>query len=95
MGIFKPSSLGRAFFCAAGIVLVIVGVECLLIDNAVLNYKVKEKSSLQASGGLFGSTPAPVVKNKVFKPSEWFPWSMVAVGSIVMIYSHSFRRNSA
>lgn len=93
MGILKPTTLWRAFFCAVGIVLVFVGVECLLIDSAALNMKVTETPKLQASGGLFSSTPTPVTSNKIFKPSEWFPWSMVAIGSIVMIYSHSFRRN--
>jgi len=32
----KPATLWRAFFCAVGIVLIIVGIECLLIDSAVL-----------------------------------------------------------
>lgn len=94
MGIFRPATLWRAFFCAVGIVLVVVGLESMLIDSATLTSKVTETPKLQASGGLFSSTPKPVVNNRVFKPTDWFPWSMVAVGSIVMIYSHAFRRNA-
>ncbi len=91
---FSPATLWRAFFCAVGIVLMIVGVECLLIDSAVLTTKVTEMPSVQqANTGLFASPQTPAVKNRVFTPSEWFPWSLLATGAIVMIYSYAFRRS--
>ncbi len=92
---FHPTTLWRAFFCAVGIVLVIGGLECLLIDSAILTTKVTETPSMQASGGLFSATPSPVTRNSVFKPSDWFPWSLLASGAIVMLYSYSLRRNGS
>jgi hypothetical protein len=86
----------RAFFSAVGIVLIIVGLECLLIDSAVLVAGVMDDPSsqaLQQSGGFF-SAPPPTGGDRVFKPSEWFPWSLLASGAIVLLYSISLRRNN-
>ncbi|XZE33239.1 hypothetical protein SH501x_004016 [Pirellulaceae bacterium SH501] len=89
----RPATLWRAFFCAVGIVLIIGGIECLLIDSAVLVAGVMDDPvRQQASGGLFSAPPPPT--NRVFKPSEWFPWSLLAFGTIVMLYSLSLRRDS-
>ena len=84
----------RAFFCAVGIVLIIMGIECLLIDSAVLVAGVMDDPSQQAmqTGGLFGSSAQSGV-NRVFRPSEWFPWSLLATGAITLLYSISLRRN--
>jgi len=85
----------RAFFCAVGIVLIIVGIECLLIDSAVLVAGVLDDPGQpfqQQSGGLF-SAPVPSNSDRVFRPSEWFPWSLLATGSIVLLYSVSLKRN--
>jgi hypothetical protein len=30
-------------------------------------------------------------QGKIFQPKEWFPWSLLAVGSIVAIYSQAVR----
>jgi hypothetical protein len=83
----------RAFFSAIGIVLIIVGIECLLIDSAVLVAGVlDEPIPPQQTGGLF-SVPQPTGIDRVFRPSEWFPWSMLACGAITLLYSISLRRN--
>lgn len=88
----KPATLWRAFFCAVGIVLMIVGIECLLIDSAVLVAGViDEPLRAQNSGSLF-SAPPPRANNRIFKPTEWFPWSLIAAGAIVMLYAVSLRR---
>ncbi|MEQ1825300.1 MAG: hypothetical protein ABL921_05115 [Pirellula sp.] len=95
--LIRPSTMWRAFFSAIGIVLIIVGIECLLIDSAVLVAGVMDDPSVpvaQQSGGLFG---APITNNssdRVFRPSDWFPWSMVASGAIVLLYSISLRQNT-
>ena len=85
----------RSFFCAIGIVLIILGIECLLIDSAVLVAGVMDDPSQQVqqqSGGLF-STPIQSTNDRIFRPSEWFPWSLLATGSIVLLYSISLRKN--
>jgi hypothetical protein len=85
----------RAFFCAVGIVLIIIGIECLLIDSAVLVAGVMDDPSTQRqqlTGGLF-SAPIQATNDRVFRPSEWFPWSMLASGAIVLLYSISLKRD--
>lgn len=86
----------RAFFCGVGIVLIIMGIECLLIDSAVLVAGVLDDPGNQVpqqAGGFF-SAPVQNSVDRVFKPSEWFPWSLLATGSIVLLYSISLRKNA-
>ena len=85
----------RAFFCAIGIVLIIIGIECLLIDSALLAAGVMDDPTAniaQQAGSLF-SAPTQQTADRVFKPSESFPWSLLAGGSIVLLYSISLRQN--
>ena len=90
----RPSNLYRAFFCAIGLVMVIVGLECLAIDSAMFSPGVFEdvQAAVPQSQAWFNSAP-PVPQGKIFRPKDWFPWSLLAVGSIVAIYSHTFRAN--
>ncbi len=85
----------RAFFCAIGVVLIIMGIECLLIDSAVLVAGIMDEPMSpiqQQSGGLFSPPPVATGADRVFRPSEWFPWSLLATGAIVLLYSISLRR---
>ena len=93
--LIRPNTMWRAFFCGIGIVLIIMGIECLLIDSAVLVAGVLDDPGQQVpqqAGGFF-SAPAQNSVDRVFKPSEWFPWSLLATGSIVLLYSISLRNN--
>jgi len=81
----------RAFFSAVGIVLVILGVECLLIDSAVLAAGVVDDPMLMQQNSMFGGHLANT-QSRVFKPAEWIPWSLLASGAVVLIYSISLRR---
>jgi hypothetical protein len=95
--LIRPGNMWRAFFCAVGIVLIIMGIECLLIDSAVLVAGVIDDPTLnvqQQTGGFF-SAPIQSTGDRIFKPSEWFPWSLVATGAIVLLYSISLRRTNS
>jgi hypothetical protein len=81
----------RAFFSAVGIVLVILGIECLLIDSAVLAAGVVDDPMALQQNTMFGGQLAST-QNRVFKPAEWIPWSLLASGAVVLIYSISLRR---
>jgi len=85
----------RAFFSAIGIVLIILGLECLAIDSATFVAAASEDQT--AAGGLGGmfASAAPAASNRVFRPTEWFPWSLLAIGSIVVLYSISLRPSAA
>lgn len=91
--LIRPETMWRAFFCAVGIVLIIMGIECLLIDSAVLVAGViDDPNQVPQSTGTFFSPPTQSTVDRVFKPSEWFPWSLVASGAIVLLYSISLRK---
>ena len=65
----------RSFFLALGITAVILGVEALAIEKAVLNVRNKSTGAGQ---------PAT---QRVITPPEWAPWSLMSAGTVVMIYS--------
>lgn len=93
--LIRTNIMWRAFFCAVGIVLIIMGIECLLIDSAILVAGVLDDpipQIQQPTGGLF-SPPVQTTVDRVFRPSEWFPWSLLASGAIVLLYSISLRKN--
>jgi len=85
----KAYPMWRAFFYAVGVVLVVLGVECLVIDSAeIKNGETRQKPALSVW------SPDPIEEpTKTVRPADWHPWSLLATGSIVLIYSFSLRRN--
>ncbi len=79
----------RALFMAIGIMLVIVGAECMVIDSAAV-YGASEANSATFFDP--NRPPAPTVKN--VKPSEGLPWTLMAVGAIVIIYSVTLKKGA-
>jgi len=67
----------RAFFLALGVYAFILGLECLVLDRAVLH------PSRDASNLAQQITPA----YREITPAEWAPWSLLSAGAVVMLYS--------
>jgi hypothetical protein len=84
----------RAFFCAVGIVLLILGVECLMIDSAVLAAGVVDDPMPVQNSGFFGSSAAQSNANRIFRPAEWIPWSLLTCGAVTLLYAISLRRQN-
>ena len=91
----------RAFFLAVGINLIILGAECLIIDQVVLSNSRSESSNQVATGNnsvysnaSFASVSAPEgpKSKRTFRPKDWMPWSLLAAGSIIVIYTYSLQR---
>ena len=81
----------RAFFFAVGAMLIIVGVECLLIDSATLASEKREV--VQVNQGWFQPPQALEVNQAtVIRPKEWIPWSSLATGAVVLLYSFTLPR---
>ncbi|QDV76200.1 hypothetical protein [Botrimarina mediterranea] len=70
----------RSFFLAVGAYVCLLGFEALAIHKAVLKPQMR--------GGQV-VTPARDVT-----PPEWAPWSLLAGGSIVVLYSLTLMRKS-
>ena len=62
----------RAFFLAVGLSAFILGLECLVLDKAVLHVD---------------QDPAVQVAYRELKPTDWAPWSLLSAGAVVMLYS--------
>jgi hypothetical protein len=65
----------RAFFLALGIYAFILGLECLVIDKAVL------KAGADSAAEQFATSYREIT------PAEWAPWSLLSGGAVVILYS--------
>ncbi|MEM7473415.1 MAG: hypothetical protein AAF483_00340 [Planctomycetota bacterium] len=69
--------------------LLIVGVECMLIDSATLGKAKIEK--VQVDNGWFQEPETVEVSKggRKIDPPEWMPWSLIFTGAVVLLYSFS------
>jgi hypothetical protein len=66
----------RSLFLALGVSSVILGAEALFIDQAVLKKPANQ----------------PAAATKIVNPPEWAPWSLMAGGAVVVLYSFTIPR---
>ena len=72
----------RSLFIALGIMAIIVGFECLVIESADI-YSAKgtnARSFMNPSGN-------PSANVQEWKPKEWFPWAFLSAGGITILYA--------
>ena len=85
----------RAFFLAIGTMLIIVGIECLLIDSAVLA-AVRPAPVQRVNQSWFQTPPAASVnQSRTVRPPKWIPWSLIASGAVVVLYAVTLPRRMA
>lgn len=72
----------RSLFMALGIMAIIVGVETLLIDSADM-YAAAESTAAD----FIDPGAVPAMRTEVWQPGEKFPWAMLAIGTIVVLYA--------
>lgn len=68
----------RSLFLAFGVYSCLLGVEALAIDKAVL--KPSESGDQQS------------YQQRELVPPDWAPWSLMAGGSVVVLYSFTIPR---
>lgn len=66
----------RSLFLALGVSSVLLGAEALFIDQAVLKKPEGQTATAQ----------------KIVNPPEWAPWSLMAGGAVVVLYSFTIPR---
>jgi hypothetical protein len=84
------SIVWRAFFFAVGTMLVIVGVECLMIDSATI--VTDRPQSYQVSSNWFQPAQSIQVGTRIIQPPDWIPWSLIASGTVVILYALTLPR---
>jgi hypothetical protein len=77
----------RSLFVALGLSAVILGLECLVIDKAVLARRE------QPAPGIDVKTPT-VGRSREVIPPDWAPWSLMSTGAVVVLYSFTLPRKA-
>ena len=72
----------RAFFIALGVMAIIVGFESLVIESADF-YSNRGGNPRE----LLDPSSIPGQSTTTWTPQEWFPWLVLSVGSLIVIYS--------
>jgi hypothetical protein len=73
----------RGIFFSVGLFIALWGGAFLFIDKLVL--KTDDAASQPGFRGLFGSVVAS--RKKVIDPPDWAAFSLMAVGTVTMLYS--------
>jgi hypothetical protein len=84
---FEERTMLRSFFLALGISALLLGLECLVIEKAEI--------PPEDSAGLAGVAQRAVPSAREFEPPEWAPWSLLSVGSVVILYTFTIPKRSA
>lgn len=78
----------KAFFLAVGICLCILGAECLVVERVYLKPKKVQQTQEPVATSLFEQAAAPATTGpREVVPPEWAPWSLMAAGAVVVLYS--------
>jgi hypothetical protein len=77
----------RALFLAIGIFLMLLGVQCLGVEQFTL--KLREEPLPPVSP--FDDNPRVGAPKKI-TPEPWTPWSLLSSGAVVCLYSFTIPR---
>ena len=66
----------RSLFLALGVSSVLLGAEALIVDQAILKKPENQPAAVQ----------------RIVNPPEWAPWSLMAGGAVVVLYSFTIPR---
>ncbi|MDA0657630.1 MAG: hypothetical protein O2931_10385 [Planctomycetota bacterium] len=85
----------RSLFSAVGIMLLIVGVQFFLVDEAILADSVLERRDSIGQNWLgndadVASDLLPTTRRN-FSPPEWAPYSLLSSGAVVLLYTLGMR----
>ncbi len=72
----------RSFFIAVAIMMIILGIECLMIDSASLYAANKSTAS-----NFIDPAAPPAPTTKVWEPSEALPWGLLSGGAVIILYA--------
>ena len=88
----------RALALAVGVTIAIIGLEFLLIERATITNRAARKSPPAATSP-YGVAPGPTAPmmpmTRDFVPPEWAPWSLMATGAVIIIYSFTIPKRVA
>ena len=77
----------RAFFLAVGLFMVILGLECLMVDRVLLKFREDPPPAAWP----FDTAPKLGAPKQIIPP-PWAPWSLMSSGAVVCLYSFTIPR---
>ncbi len=86
----------RNQFMMIGVVLLLLGLQFRLFDSCTLNPKTtaflanRFQESSSATPSLF-STDTPAIR-KVIRPPAWLGWSLMSIGSVLVLHSLAMKK---
>jgi len=78
----------RSFFLAVGIFTAIVGLECMVLDRAIIVSKAKAAPGVPP-------TATPVLQTRQIVPPDWAAWTLLSAGVVVVLYSFTIPRRTS
>ena len=72
----------RSVFLAIGVTCCIIGLECMVVDEAVLANSFLGSRAANAMDFYRGGAQTHQIRTE-----EWMPWSFLAVGAVIILYS--------
>jgi len=79
----------RAMFLAAGLYTMILGAECLAVEQVKLKLHEDPPPAPQSA---WPGEPPKAGPPMVLAPPRWAPWSLMSVGAVVCLYSFTIPR---
>ena len=83
----------RPFFLALGITIIFLGMECLVVEKAIMADEFAKTVTPNADPYAYEPVVATKVKRE-FSPPEWAPWSLMSVGAVVVLYSMTLTKKT-
>jgi hypothetical protein len=80
----------RSLFLAIGVILIILGVQCLGVAQFTLKLRDEAPSSTS-----FLDTAPTLGAQKQITPPTWAPWSLMSTGAVVCLYSFTLPKRVA
>jgi len=90
--------LNRNQYFLAGLVVCLLGIQLRLVDTFVLNERatqflarrIPQIASTSEKATLLASSP--LVTRQRVHPPNWLGWSLVSVGSVLILYSLALKK---
>ena len=81
----------RAYFLALGMWLCLLGVQCLVIERAVLADAVVSPAPLLSADGTF---TAPGTRPEI-ETREWMPFTFLGMGIVIILYTFTIPKRGS
>jgi hypothetical protein len=85
----EDNIMWRSLFLAIGVILVLVGVQCLGVAQFTLKIREEAPASTFLDGGV------KLGAQRVITPPPWAPWSLMSTGIVVCLYSFTLPKRVA